>query len=361
MKKKKDTQKTSNQAMKKVERKKEACTCEGATKYDKVILVTAICIIVVLVSIIAYLIYKGNHPQLSDGKQVVASIDGKDFVAEELYEELRNQGGYVVMLDMINHYISDKEITDQTDAKNYADSLVKQYELSYEESGAKFEDVVVQYGYASVDAFKQIVIYDYLYNEVGEKYIKEGITEKELKEYYENHVSDELNVKHILIAPDVESTATSDEKKKAEEAALKKAKDLIKQLDEGADFDTLAKEYSDDEGSASNGGVINNVVKDKVVSEFWDAAEKLETGKYTAEPVKSKYGYHIIYKVSHTEKKSFDEIKDSLYDNVVTKKVSEDETLIEKTWVEIRKKYNLNIVDTSIKNAYDSEIKSLAD
>lgn len=329
--------------------------------YDKVILTVSICVIVILISIIAYLVYKGNHPKLSDGKQVVASVEGKDFTAEELYAELNSQGGYSVLVNMINDYIVGKETEEENkkDAENYADSLIAQYELSYKDAEITFEEAVLQSGYESVKQFRELVINDYLYSEIGEKYIKETVTEKELKEYYNNHVSDELGVKHILIAPEVDSNATSDEKKKAEEAALKKAKDLIKQLKEGADFEKLAKEHSDDEGTAKNGGVINNVVKDKYVTEFWNAAYKLKVDKYTTEPVKTQFGYHIIYKVSHTEKKSFDEIKDTLYEDVVEEKISKDSELIDKTWIDIRKKYKLEINDTTIQRAYDAIIKNL--
>ena len=54
---------------------------EMKTDYSKGIILGLIIIIIVLVGITAFLIYKGNHPKLSDGKQVVASIDGKDFTA----------------------------------------------------------------------------------------------------------------------------------------------------------------------------------------------------------------------------------------------------------------------------------------
>ena len=327
--------------------------------YDKVIVMVAIGIIVILISIIAYLVYKGNHPKLSDGKQVVASLEGKDFTTEELYEQLNSQGGYPILMDMVNDYIINKETEDKTEAEKYADSLIAQYELSYKESDITFEEAVIQSGYASVEEFKNLVMNDYLYSKIAEKYIKEKVTEKELKTYYENHVSDELGVKHILISPEVKDGATSDEKKKAEEEALKKAKELIKQLKNGADFEKLAKEHSDDEGTASNGGVINNVVKDKYVTEFWDASYKLEINKYTTEPVKTKYGYHIIYKVSHTEKKSFDKMKDSLYDEVVSEKINEDANLIDKTWIEIRKNYKLEIIDTTIQRRYDLAIIDL--
>lgn len=260
---------------------------------------------------------------------------------------------------MIEDFIIEKEIDDKTDAEKYADSIIAQYEAQYKDSSISFKDLLTSNGYSGVDEFKEVVMNSYLREEVAEKYIKESITDEELKTYYDEHVSDELSVKHILIAPDVDDDATSDEKKKAETEALNKAKEIIEKLNNGEDFETLAKENSDDEGSASNGGIINNVVKDKYITEFWDAANKLEIDKYTTEPVKSKYGYHIIYKVSHTEKKSFDEMKESLYDSVVSAKTSDDSYLIEKTWIEIHKKYNLSIIDTDIQRMYDANVKSL--
>lgn len=332
--------------------------CELAN-YTKEIVIIASIIIVILLGVIGYLIYKGNHPKLSDGKQVVASLDGKDFTTEELYAELNNKTGHSALISLIDNYIIEKENLDTEDAEVYADSIIEQYRAQYKNYDITFEEDLKNSGYKNVDEFKQVVMNSYLYNEIAEKYLKESITEKELKDYYNNHVSDELNVKHILIAPDVDQDATSDEKKKAEKEALNKAKDLIKQLEKGADFDTLAKENSDDEGSAANGGAINNVIKDKYVTEFWNAAYELKVNEYTKEPVKSAYGYHIILKVSHTEKQSFEDLKDSLYTNVIEAKTAEDQNLIDKTWVEIRKKYNLNIVDTNIQNKYEAAIRQL--
>lgn len=355
MKDKKNIKKPSNENKNKFTNERK----DSQKDYNKIFIICLTIIIVILVCAIAYLVYKGNHPKLSDGKQVVASIDGKDFTAEDLYAELNSQGGYSVLMSMIDEFIIEKEIEDTTDAKQYADSIVAQYELQYKESNISFEDAVISSGYESIDSFKKAVMNNYLYTEVGEKYIKKDITEKELKKYYDDYVSDELNVKHILIQPDVDSKATSDEKKKAEEAALKKAKELIKQLDEGANFETLAKENSDDTGSASSGGVINNVIKKDYVTEFWDASYKLEVNTYTKEPVKSTYGYHIIYKVSHTEKKSFEEIKDTLYDDVVDQKIKETSNLVDKTWIEIRKNYNLNIIDSNIQRVYNVTIKNI--
>ena len=95
---------------------------------------------------------------------------------------------------------------------------------------------------------------------------------------------------------------STEEKADAEEKARQEALDLIKQLDEGANFEELAKEYSDDTGSASDGGLIDYFNKDSNMDEaFLEASIDLETGKYTEEPVKSTYGYHIILKTDQKE------------------------------------------------------------
>lgn len=313
---------------------------------------TSICLAVTLTGC-------GKVPKLQNGEEVIASIDGKEFTANELYNELKKQGGASVLVNMIDTFIINQEVTSNKEAEEYADSMIKQYELSYEQQGANFEDALIGSGYASVDEFKKVLINDYMKNEVTKKYIKESLTEKDLKDYYEKHISDELSVKHILIAPEVGENATDEEKTKAEEAALEKAKKLIEELNNGADFDTLAKENSDDEGSAANGGLINNVVKEGYVTEFWNAAYALENEKYTAEPVKTEYGYHIIYKVSHTAKKSFDEMKESLYDKIVEDKLANDDSLQYKTWADIREKYNLTINDSTVNSVYKNSIKGL--
>ncbi len=301
----------------------------------------------------------GKVPKLENGEEVIASLDGKNFTANDLYNELKKQGGSSVLVNMIDTFIVNQEITDSKEAEEYATSLIKQYKLSYEQQGADFEAALISNGYANEEEFKKVIAIDYKKSEIAKKYIKEEITDDELKDYYDNHISDELSVKHILIAPEVSDGATDEEKTNAENAALEKAKNLIEQLNNGADFETLAKENSDDDATKENGGVINNVVKEGYVTEFWNAAYALENGKYTTEPVKTEYGYHIIYKVSHTPKKSLEEMKDTLYSKIVSAKISADSNLEQKTWVKIREKYNLSINDSTIDSTYKSSIKSL--
>lgn len=90
------------------------------------------------------------------------------------------------------------------------------------------------------------------------------------------------------------------------------AKDIIKQLDDGADFASLAEEYSTDKGSATQGGSLGYFTKEQMVQEFSDAAFSTPVGSYTETPVKSQFGYHIILVEDHTSahQMTFEEAED---------------------------------------------------
>jgi peptidyl-prolyl cis-trans isomerase C len=87
---------------------------------------------------------------------------------------------------------------------------------------------------------------------------------------------DEVHVSHILVK-------TEDE-----------AKAVIADLDKGGDFAAIAKEKSQDPGSAPSGGDIGFIGKGKTVKPFEDAAFALDVGKYTETPVQTQFGWHVI-------------------------------------------------------------------
>lgn len=299
-----------------------------------------------------------KSPKLSNGEEVVASVDGKDFTANELYDAMKDQYGTTVLIRLVDSYIANQEIESDDDAKVYAESLISQYKLSYKQAGRDFDQDLRSAGYDSEDEFKKELISEYKMNEVTKKYVKETITDKEIEKYYKENISEELNVKHILITADFAEDATDAEKAEAETVAYNKAVDLINMLDQGADFEQLAKDNSKDPGSASNGGVVNNVTKEGYVPEFYNAAYELKEGEYTSTPVKSKYGYHIIMLVKKNEKEPLENLKDTIKDSLVEEKLQSDQNLQTTTWDKIRSKYNISINDTNIKNAYKSSIES---
>ncbi|HEX4276109.1 MAG TPA: peptidyl-prolyl cis-trans isomerase [Bryobacteraceae bacterium] len=112
-----------------------------------------------------------------------------------------------------------------------------------------------------------------------------------------------VQARHILIKSD----ATNDAAMKA------KAEGILKKIQAGGDFAKLAKENSDDPGSAAMGGELGFIVKGQTVPEFEKAAFSLQPGQ-TSGLVKTTYGYHIIqvekHEQAHTQ--SFEEVRAQL-------------------------------------------------
>jgi len=126
--------------------------------------------------------------------------------------------------------------------------------------------------------------------------------EEDIEDYYQTKIAD-FNVKkkykasHILthLKPsDIEGDFSEEEKqKKAEEEAKKKSKEHLERINKGSDFGEVAKKYSDDLASGTNGGSLGEFPKGTMVSAFEKALEKLKPGEIS-EPVLSPFGYHII-------------------------------------------------------------------
>ena len=121
-----------------------------------------------------------------------------------------------------------------------------------------------------------------LANAYVEDFLKTNpITDDMLKTEYERVkatvAGTQYKARHILVAKESE------------------AKDIIAKLkkDPGA-FAQLAMERSTDQGSKANGGDLGWFDLTRMVPEFRAAVSKLEKGKFTDEPVKTQFGYHVI-------------------------------------------------------------------
>jgi peptidyl-prolyl cis-trans isomerase D len=143
------------------------------------------------------------------------------------------------------------------------------------------------------------------------------ITQDDLRSYYNDHraqyqVPEQVKVSHILIkTPLPGPDGKVDEKGVAE--AQHRAEDLLKQLKSGAKLEDLAQKYSEDPGSAKQGGSLGWIGKGQTVPEFEKTAFSLSKGQ-VSDLVKSSYGFHIIRvddkQEAHT--KTLDEVKSEI-------------------------------------------------
>ena len=127
----------------------------------------------------------------------------------------------------------------------------------------------------------------------------------------------EVHARHILIR-----AAAGDEK--ASKAAEDKIKAIIARLKKGEDFETVAKEVTEDPSGKANGGDLGYFSKEQMVPEFSNVAFKLEKGQIS-EPVKTQFGWHVLKvedkRVKPTPK--FEEVKPQIEQYVTRKAQAE--------------------------------------
>jgi peptidyl-prolyl cis-trans isomerase D len=135
----------------------------------------------------------------------------------------------------------------------------------------------------------------------------------EARKYYDSNrdqfvSKQERQASHILIAVDAAASATEKEK------AREKAQELSQQLKQKPDrFGELAKQYSQDPGSAGNGGDLGYFGRGTMPKPFEDAVFAMKAGEISA-PVETQYGFHII-RLTNTkggEGRSFEEARSQI-------------------------------------------------
>ncbi|MBJ6108963.1 peptidylprolyl isomerase [Hymenobacter sp. BT523] len=121
---------------------------------------------------------------------------------------------------------------------------------------------------------------------------KVAVTPREVAQYFSRVPKDslpyfntEVEVGQIVIPAQVNE--------KAKQAALAKLNDIRAQVLAGADFATLAKQYSEDPGSAKEGGYLGFFKRGELVPEYEAASMKLEPGQLSP-VVQSQFGFHLI-------------------------------------------------------------------
>jgi len=137
---------------------------------------------------------------------------------------------------------------------------------------AKSADVQVKLDYAR----QQVLIDAFIEDYVKKNPVSDADVQKEYDRAKAQTGDKEYKARHILVE-------TEDEAKK-----------LIADLKKGAKFDELATRNSKDPGSAQRGGDLDWNVPATFDRQFSDAMVKLEKGKYTETPVRTRFGFHII-------------------------------------------------------------------
>lgn len=296
--------------------------------------------------LVVVLIWPDRIATLKDGTQPVAIIDGMTLTADELYEDMKDIYSVSSLLDKLDTKIlTDKyPDTDEMDDEvtSQAENYYKAYEQYYKMSK---EDFLKQNGFNTEKKFLEYLKLNNRRTKYVKEYTENEVTDKEIDKYYEDKVYGDINTKHMLVK--VDSSASDDDKKEAENLA----KEIISKLDEGKTFDEVKEEYKDkityeELGYKSYNAALEEAYKNEM--------KNLKDGEYSKEPVKTSYGYHIVYRIDQKEKPALEDIKDQIKEEIADEKISNDKNLYYVVLDKIRENANLKFEDTVLKDKYDN-------
>lgn len=308
--------------------------------------------IVILSVLMVLVVGCGAVPTLKNGEQKVASIKNGGISADSLYSKMKSKYGAQEFVDLLDLEILNKKYKEDETEKENIKSQIDEIKKSAKENNTTLENLLSYYGFDSEDALKDYLKLSYRREKAVNDYLKKDIKDSEINKYYEDEVYGDIKAKHILISPDTTNDMTTEQKEAAEKKAKKEAEDIIKKLDKGDKFEDLAKKYSDDSATAKKGGDLGWISTGDMVEEFDAAAFKLKKGKYTTSPVKTTYGYHVIYKVDEKSKPKLKSVKTTIINDLVKQKLEDDATLFYTTLDNIRKDAGLKFEDKELRKKY---------
>ncbi|GIP27514.1 hypothetical protein J23TS9_26440 [Paenibacillus sp. J23TS9] len=273
----------------------------GSKVWMIVSLVLAIVLVIVLIK-----------PPFAKGgdNEAVATVNGDKITKDKLYGELVSAGGTQTLDGMISETLVNQEAdkkgikVTQADIDKETAFIKKNYG-----SDAEFEAALQQNNLSKEEFNKQMDMQVKL-RKLIEPDVK--VSDDDVKKYFEENKAtfdtpEQVKASHILVATKEEADA------------------ILKQLKDGADFATLAKEKSTDPGSKANGGDLGYFGRNQMYKEFEDEAFRLKDGELSG-VIKTDAGYHIIkrtgYKAAHTatlEEKKADIKEQLIYQAIMTK------------------------------------------
>jgi peptidyl-prolyl cis-trans isomerase D len=182
---------------------------------------------------------------------------------------------------------------------------------------------------------------EYIMFSAGSLMSQVTVSDEEIKDYYVKHQAEfgepeQRHAAHILIAVPAQASDA------IKQAAHAKAEQVLAQVEkEPAKFAELAKQYSNDPGSASQGGDLGFFGRGMMVKPFEDAAFSLKPGEVSG-VVQSDFGYHIIklLEVKAAKTPSLNQVKSDIAQKLKLQKAGDK-------FAELADKFNNTVYEQS--------------
>lgn len=255
-------------------------------------------------------ILKSDFELQVDSVKAVLEANGQEFTSAEgkkFFQEIRKQ----VLDSMIRDVIALQEAEKNGITLNEEDLEQAIVQMESYHGGKEALDNFLKNQNMDRQQFKDLLKQQIIINDFRENMTSDiTVTDKDVKKYYDDNKemfelsSPEIRASHILVETEED------------------AKMVLSELEQGKDFAELAKKYSTDEITSSNGGDLGYFGKGRMVPEFEEAAFKLKTGEIS-DIVKSEFGYHIIKVTGQRSSLTLDDVKDYIKNNLISSKKEE--------------------------------------
>ncbi len=247
--------------------------------------------------------------------------------AEQYKKRLRQQALEITIIEQLldEKVKAEKIVVTDEDMTNELKKIASQQKppLSLED----FKAMVETYG-QSFDQMKQKIRRGLSYQKVFKAQVadKVNVTEDDARKYYSENkrqfeTPEQVRASHILIKPEATDPNTDPNEPKAKAEA--KARSLLKQIKDGADFAELAKANSSCPSSAK-GGDLDFFKRGRMAPAFEKAAFELKAGQ-VSDIVETQFGYHIIKVTDRKEAgvTTFEQAKDNIVETLTQRRQAE--------------------------------------
>ncbi|MFC6290071.1 peptidylprolyl isomerase PrsA [Levilactobacillus angrenensis] len=266
------------------------------------------------------------------GSQTVATTNGGKITESAYYSSLKGtSSGKQVLQQMILNKVLEKQY-----GSNVSKSAVnKQFNTYKSQYGSSFKSVLSQSGMTE-SSLKTEIRSNLLLKEAVKDNVT--VTDAQLKKQFKSY-EPKVTVAHILVS-----------KKSTAQTIISDLKDT-KKSNLTSEFTKLAKKYSTDTATKNKGGKLSafDSTDTSLDSTFKKAAFKLSTDEYTATPVKTQYGYHVILMLKNPGKGTIKEHKAELKKQIIDNDMN-DSTVLHNVVAKVLKKGNVSIKDNDLKN-----------
>ena len=301
---------------------------------------------VIFLGITIFFVYDQNKDALpgktARGSGVLYSFDGQDYTADDYYDQLYVSGGEDAAFVVLQRKVLDTVAKTTDEMENEAKALAQQYISYYAQYYGDYAETYLEQQAEALgyENFTQYLLYSNKAEILDREYVK---AHSELWSAFAEKYNPRI-VSHALIQMEDVNNPTEEELAKLEEA--KKAWESGEYT-----FADFAKKYSDDAGSAVNGGKIGYLDTNSYntsVKEFVDNGLKPAAGE-TTEWFTSTYGYHIIMVDSVASDDCLEEVAClesffKMYENI-------EKAAMWDKMTELGVKFNSEELETSVKEA----------